>query len=131
MSRVLAVDPGEARIGLAISDPMRVVARPLRVLQHTSRADDARRVAQEAGDQDAKLIVVGVAYDQEGEIGPQARRNLRFVKALRGATDLPVETWDESNTTQRAVDLGGGEDLIDARAAAVLLQEYLDVKARS
>lgn len=131
MSRVLAVDPGEVRIGLAISDPMGIVARPLRVLQHTSRDDDARRIAQEAHDREVGVIVVGVAYDQEGEVGPQARRNLRFVEALRAATDLPVETWDESNTTKRAVDLGGDENLLDARAAAVLLQEYLDVKARS
>lgn len=131
MSRVLAVDPGEVRIGLAISDPLGIIARPLRVLQHTARADDARRVAEEARALEAEMIVVGVAYDQEGEIGPQARRNLRFVKALRDATELPVETWDETKTTQRALELGGDDDQVDARAAAVLLQEYLDVKARS
>ena len=131
MSRVLAVDPGEVRIGLAISDPLGIVARPLRVLQHTARADDARRVAQEAKALEAELIVVGVAYDQEGDIGPQARHNLRFAEALREATELPVETWDETKTTQRALELGGDDDQLDARAAAVLLQEYLDVKARS
>ncbi|MDX1600824.1 MAG: Holliday junction resolvase RuvX [Anaerolineales bacterium] len=131
MSRVLAVDPGEVRIGLAVSDPLGIIARPLRVLQHTARPDDARRVAQEARAVEAELIVVGVAYDQEGDIGPQARRNLRFVEALRDATDLPVETWDETETTQRALELGGDDDQLDARAAAVMLQEYLDVKARS
>lgn len=131
MSRVLAVDPGEVRIGLAISDPLGVVARPLRVLQHSSRADDARRVAQEALAQQAATIVVGVAYDQEGEVGPQARLNLRFVEALRQATELPVETWDESQTTQRALELGGDDEMLDARAAAVMLQDYLDAKAQT
>lgn len=131
MSRVLAVDPGEVRIGLAISDPLGVVARPLTVINHTSRADDARRIAEEARLQGADLILVGVALDQDGQVGHQARRNLRLVEALKEQTDLPVHTWDESGTTRRAIEIGGEDDALDARAAAVMLQEYLDVQAGS
>lgn len=131
MSRVLAVDPGEVRIGLAISDPLGVVARPLTVINHTSRADDAERIAEEARLQGADLILVGVALDQDGQVGHQARRNLRLVEALKEQTDLPVHTWDESGTTRRAIEIGGEDDALDARAAAVMLQEYLDVQAGS
>ncbi len=131
MSRILAVDPGEARIGLAISDPMGVVARPLSVIDHTSRADDARRVAEVARLQGAALILVGLALDQDGRVGTQARQNLRLVEALKEHTELPVQTWDESGTTQRAIEIGGEDDTLDARAAAVMLQEYLDVQAGS
>ncbi len=131
MTRVLAVDPGEVRIGLALSDPLGVVARPLQVLQHTSRAEDARAIARTAHENNAAKILVGVALDQEGEVGHQARRNLRLVEALQQATEIPIETWDETGTTLRALEIGGDDDLVDARAAAVMLQEYLDVKARS
>lgn len=131
MTRVLAVDPGEARIGLALSDPLGVVARPLRVLQHTSRAQDAQAIAHIAHENDVAKVLVGVALDQEGEVGHQARRNLRLVEALQQATEIPIETWDETGTTLRALEIGGDDDLVDARAAALMLQEYLDVKARS
>lgn len=127
----MAVDPGEVRIGLAISDPLGVVARPLKVIEHTSRGDDAQRVAEEARLQGAELILVGVALDQDGQVGAQARRNLRLVRAIKEHTELPVRTWDESGTTRRAIEIGGEDDALDARAAAVLLQEYLDVQADS
>lgn len=121
----LAVDPGEVRIGLAISDPMCVIARPLKVIQHASRQKDAEAILAEAEAQDAGTIVVGIALDMEGKIGPQARRALRLIEALRSLSDLPVVTWDESGSTLAA---GKHDALVDARAAAVILQEYLDAQ---
>jgi putative Holliday junction resolvase len=128
LSRVLAVDPGEARLGLAVSDPTGLVARPLQVIAHASRQLDARKIATIAAEHSAEMIVVGVALDQDGEHGPQARRSLRLMEALKLETDLPIEAWDESGSTQKAISLKGHGDDLDARAAAVILQEYLDVR---
>lgn len=126
---VLAVDPGDVRIGLAVSDPSGTVARPLAVLQHRSRAADATAILRTATEHTATAIVVGLALDQEGMVGPQARKALRLVEALRIEGGIPVVTWDESGTTQ-AVARGGDRDpLVDARAAAALLQDFLDARA--
>lgn len=125
---ILAVDPGEVRIGLAISDPTQTIARPLEVLKHRSRAADARAIAARAEQLGATVIVVGLALDSEGGVGPQARRALRLVEAVRQATCVPVETWDESGSTQAARRGRRDDPLLDARAAAVLLQEYLDAR---
>lgn len=127
MSRVLAVDPGSVRIGLALSDPGGSIARPLDVLAHRSRAEDARAIAARALAEGAARIVVGVALDRQGEPGPAARRALRLIEALRACSDLPVEPWDESDSTRAAVEAGGQAPL-DARAAAVVLQGYLDAQ---
>lgn len=120
---ILAVDPGEVRIGLAISDPTGTIARPLRVIKHISRPEDAAAIADVATAHAADLILVGLPLDDEGEIGHQARRSLRLVEELRNVTDLAVETWDESGSTQMA---GTKDDMIDARAAAYILQDFLD-----
>jgi len=127
MPRILAVDPGEVRIGLAVCDPTGTIARPLKILKHTSRETDAESILASARETAAERIVVGVAFDVEGAAGPQARRALRLVKALKGQTSIPVETWDESGSTQAAHrSRRAGPD--DARAAAVILQEYLDAQ---
>jgi putative Holliday junction resolvase len=123
---VLSVDPGEVRIGLAISDPTQTIARPLEVLRHTSRAGDVHAILERAARHGAAAILIGLALDSEGEVGAQARRAVRLIEALREHTSLPIETWDESGST-RAARRGGRDDpLLDARAAAVILQEYLD-----
>jgi len=125
MARILAVDPGEARIGLAVSDPSGTIARPLKIVRHASRAADTEAILVNARDCDVDRIVVGMAYDMEGG-GPQARRALRLVAALRERTSIPIDTWDESGSTQAARPARGRGDEDDARAAAVILQDYLD-----
>ncbi|MFQ5942840.1 MAG: Holliday junction resolvase RuvX [Anaerolineales bacterium] len=125
---ILAVDPGEVRIGLAVSDPTRTIARPLKVIKHLSRSQDAAAISEVAAEHDADLILVGLPLDDEGEVGHQARRSLRLVDELRGATDLAVETWDESGSTIKA---GARDEMTDARAAAHILQDYLDTLATS
>jgi putative Holliday junction resolvase len=125
---ILAVDPGEVRIGLAISDPTGTIARPLQVIKHVSRPQNAAAVAEIAAAHGADLILVGLPLDDSGEVGHQARRSLRLVEELRNATDVAVETWDESGSTQMA---GTKDEMIDARAAAYILQDYLDTQASS
>ena len=70
MTRVLAVDPGDVRIGTAVSDPGRLIATPLTVIKHTSRAADAERIIQIAREHDAHIVLVGVPYGFENEIIP-------------------------------------------------------------
>jgi putative Holliday junction resolvase len=126
MVRILAVDPGLARIGLAISDPTGTIARPLTVIKHNSRQRDAATILEVATEQGAEKVVVGVALDQNGEVGPQARMALRLVEILRAEGNLEIDTWDESGSTQAAQRGRKRDPMLDARAAAVILQEYLD-----
>lgn len=128
MSRILAVDPGDKRHGLAISDPTGLIARPLLVLEHTSRAADAREIILAAENHEAGMILVGIPYDSEGMPGPQARKALRLVEALCETATIPILTWHESGSTQAALQIHKADQLLDARAAAVILQEYLNAQ---
>ncbi len=131
MSRVLAVDPGEVRIGVAVSDPTGVVARPLTVLEHTSRAQDAEAILGLARREGADIVIVGLPLGDDGEVGPQARRALRLAEAVRQASSITVATWDESGSTKAARRGLGKDPMLDARAAAVILQDYLDAQAQA
>lgn len=132
--RILAVDHGEKRIGLALSDPTATIANPLTVIQHVSRAIDAAQVAALAAEHGAGLIVVGQSFDEDGRPNQAGRRAARFAEALRQQTGLPVELWDESFSTQtaRAARLQMGVSRkkraghLDELAAAVILQSYLE-----
>jgi putative holliday junction resolvase len=132
--RILAVDPGEKRIGIAISDPTALIARPLLVLKHVSRAIDAASIAQLAAEHQAVQIVIGEALDEEGQLTPQARHAARLADAIREQSDLPVVLWDESGSTQNAravrIEMGAPrkkrQGHLDEVAAALILQSYLD-----
>jgi putative Holliday junction resolvase len=132
--RILAIDPGEKHLGIAISDPTGTIANPFTVITHTSRLVDAATVARLALEQEAGLIVVGQALDDEGEETPQSRKAGRFVQALRSQTSLPIVLWDESGSTQAAREtrLAMGvtrrkrRGHLDDLAATVMLQTYLD-----
>lgn len=134
--RVLAVDPGEKRLGIALSDPTGSIAAPLTTLRHISRMVDAAAIAALASEHEAELIVVGQALDAENQPTPQGRRAARLAEAIRLQTKLPVVLWDESGTTQTArrahIALGGSQKQrrrdshLDALAAAAILQSFLD-----
>jgi putative Holliday junction resolvase len=130
MGRVLAIDPGDVHLGVALSDPTGTIARPLQVVQHHSRARDVLALLEAARQHEVERIVVGVPYGLDGEIGPQARKSLRLVEALRSATSLPVMTWDESGSSLAAGHRRGADPMEHARAAAVILQEHLDAAAK-
>ncbi len=132
--RILAVDPGEKKIGLALSDPVGIAARPLLTLDHVSRAVDAARIVELAAQHGVELILIGLALEAEGEAGPAARHAERLAAAIRELTPLPVRLHDESLSTQIAHDamLASGRRRhsrrvqIHAASAAAILQSYLD-----
>ncbi len=100
--QVLAVDPGEKRLGIAISDPSGTIANPLTVLKHVSRPVDAASIAQIAEENQVGQIVVGQALDTENQPTLQSRRAAHLAEAIRQQTSLPVVLWDETGSTQAA-----------------------------
>lgn len=131
---ILAVDHGLARIGIAISDASGIVARPIEVIQHQAYQTDAERVAAIAATHRVGLIVVGLPTDGEGRMGQAARTVRRFGDALSEISELPVKYWDESYSTKRAKEIiretrRSARPQLDAVAAAVILQDYLDTHA--
>ncbi len=137
--RVLGLDFGEKRIGLAISDPLGATAQPLEVIDRQSLADDIDRIGEMAARRDTSKIVVGLPLNMDGSVGPQARRVRRFAARLRRELELEVVLWDErlsSAEAERAL-LHADErrsrrsEVRDAVAAAVVLQAYLDAQRRS
>ena len=137
--RILAVDPGSKRIGLAISDPTGTIANPLTVILHVARLVDAAAVAELAASRAADLIVVGQSFDDNGNPSFEGRRSLRFAEALKTQTTVPVILWDESFTTQDArlarLEMGARRKSrsghLDDLAATALLQSYLDANTHS
>ena len=134
--RILAVDHGEKRIGLAISDLTGTIANPIKVIKHVSRIIDAAQVAEIAGQNQVELIVIGQSFGEEGQPNLAGRRAARFAEALKTQTQIPIVMWDESFSTQSAqaarLEMGasrkkrGGH--LDELAATVILQSYLDSK---
>ncbi|MGQ0600778.1 MAG: Holliday junction resolvase RuvX [Anaerolineales bacterium] len=100
--RYLAIDPGDKHLGVAVSDPLGLIARPLATLAHESRLSDVERILALAREQRVESLIVGVPLGAEDEAGPQARKALRLVEALRAQTPLPVIVPDESFSSQTA-----------------------------
>ncbi|HEU4449710.1 MAG TPA: Holliday junction resolvase RuvX [Gaiellaceae bacterium] len=126
--KVLALDYGSARTGVAVSDPTGTVARPLEVVERASTQAGIARVLELARREGVERVVVGLPVTLRGEHGAQAEETERFVERLRAASDLPVEVFDERFTTALAR-AGGGRAPEDALAAAHLLSGYLQWKA--
>jgi putative Holliday junction resolvase len=120
--RVLAVDHGTVRCGLAISDASGTIARPLDEVE-----PDAEAIAARAGAEEAEEIVVGLPLTPTGEEGEQAALAIAFASELRELTTLPVVTYDERLTTSQAEASrrSGARASLDAVAAAHLLESYL------
>jgi putative Holliday junction resolvase len=132
--KVLALDYGSARTGVAVSDPTGAVARPLCVVESAATEVGIGRLLELARAEEAEAIVVGLPVTLRGERGPQARETERFVELLRAATDLPIETFDERFTTKLAEARQIGRRRAtrppaDAIAAAHLLSSYLTWKS--
>ncbi len=132
--RVLAVDPGSVRIGIAISDPLQVIATPLTVIKHVSMSKDCQTISQLCQEHDVSLVVVGQALGVDGEINPASRHAQKMADTLMTMVTQPVILWDESGSTQYAKkvkqEMGVARKKrtghLDAHAAAVFLQYYLD-----
>lgn len=126
--KVLALDYGSARTGVAVSDPTGTVARPLEVIERAASEDGIARLVELAREEDVERIVVGLPITLRGEHGAQAQETDRFVELLRAAVDLPVESFDERFTTKLA-EAGETRAEQDAVAAAHLLSSYLTWKS--
>lgn len=126
--KVLALDFGSARTGVAVSDPTGTVARPVGIVDDAASERGIARVVELAREEGVELIVVGLPITLRGEHGAQAEETERFVESLRAATDLPVQSFDERFTTKLA---GSTQTKApeDAAAAAHLLTTYLSWKS--
>ena len=116
--KVLALDFGSARTGVAVSDPTGTLARPLTTVERAATEAGFAKLLAVIVAEGPELVVVGMPLTLRGEHGEQARETDEFVERLRAAVELPVETYDERFTSV----LAGGDD---ARAAAHLLESYL------
>jgi putative Holliday junction resolvase len=124
--KVLAVDYGSARTGVAVSDPTGTIARPLGVVERADSENGLAELARLIRAEAAERVVVGLPLTLRGEHGAQARETEAFLEALRGAVDVPVESFDERFTTGLARTVGSDDAPEDARAAAHLLSSYLE-----
>jgi putative holliday junction resolvase len=122
--KVLALDYGAARTGVAVSDATGTIARPLGVVERAATTDGLARLEAIVRQEQPECVVVGMPLTLRGEVGAQARETQEFVEALRGILSIAVETYDERFTTTLAAGAGGDADE-DARAAAFLLESYL------
>ena len=136
--RILGIDAGEKRIGIAISDGEGRVALPLTVIQATGDSHaDAEKILEIARLHGAEAIVVGLARSLSGALGEAAKRCAQLAEALRQLSGLPVALWDERLTTaqaERAMAQAGLRERqrrgrVDKVAAAIMLQSYLDAHA--
>ena len=122
--KVLALDYGRARTGVAVSDPTGTIARPLCVVEGAAAGDGLARLAALIGEYEIERVVVGLPLTLRGERGEQALETERFVEALADVTSVPVVTFDERFTTDLA-ERSESDAPEDARAAAHLLSSYL------
>jgi putative Holliday junction resolvase len=122
--KVLALDFGSARTGVAVSDPTGIIARPLCVVERAAGKEGLAEIARIVAEEQPEQVVVGLPLTLRGERGDQARETERFAERLRAVVDVPVVLFDERFTTDLAQQTSSSTSL-DARAAAHLLSGYL------
>jgi putative Holliday junction resolvase len=133
-SRVLALDLGKRRIGLAMSDELGITAQGLETLERTNIREDLARLAALAVEKNVALILMGNPLHMSGREGRQVEYTREFAGRLHAATGIPIEFWDERLTTVEAerVLRGSGISIqkrakaVDRLAAVILLESYLD-----
>jgi putative Holliday junction resolvase len=141
--KLLALDVGERRIGVAVSDETGLLATPLTTIRRASKVEDFARIAGLIREQQAQGVVIGHPLNRDGSAGPQARRVQKYAQALGAALhdegpEVPVILWDEYLSTRQAeealVTVGRrsrarrGRAGLDAAAAAIILREYLEAR---
>ena len=122
--KILALDFGSARTGVAVSDPTGTVARPVTIVERAATDAGFANLLSVIAAEEPEQVVVGLPLTLRGEHGAQAEETAAFVERLRGAIETPVETYDERFTSV----LAGGDD---ERAAAHLLEGYLEWRRRA
>lgn len=134
--RLMALDVGEKRVGVAVCDEMQTLASPLAVLLRRSLAEDVERLRAMAVEQRAAGLVIGHPLNADGAAGQQARQAARYGHRVANALGLPVVLWDEYGSSEEAArrlahaPKSRRRAPLDAEAAAVILQDYLDSRAQ-
>jgi len=132
--RMIGLDVGEVRIGVASSDPLGIIVSPFTVVKRTNLEADLKALVDIIKEREAVRIVVGIPLDREGKPGPQAEKTQAFIEQLRGVTDVEIVTQDERFSTAAAtrmlidanVSRKGRKEVVDKVAAHHILQTYLD-----
>ena len=132
--RILALDHGTKRIGVAVSDETKTIAQPLEYIPAEPFADFLARLKQLLIAKEVDLILIGLPRNMDGSYGPAAQKVEAFVAVLKTAITIPIKTWDERLTSAQAnriliqarVRRDQRKEKVDKMAAAILLQSYLD-----
>lgn len=132
--RILALDHGTKRIGVAVSDELQMIANPLEYIPTEPKAAVLDRLRELIRDKDVELVLVGMPRNMDGSYGPAADKVREFVGILQEAIVTPIRTWDERLTSVQAnkvliqgkVRRRDRKQVVDKTAAAILLQSYLD-----
>ena len=132
--RVLAIDHGTKRMGIAVSDELKMIAQPLEYIPAEPFAKFLERLKEILREKEVELVVVGLPRNMDGSYGPAALKVQEFVAALKSALTLPIQMWDERLTSAQAnrfllqgnVRRAERKEKVDKTAAAILLQAYLD-----
>ena len=132
--RILAIDHGTKRMGIAVSDELKMIAQPLEFVPAEPFAGVLTRLKELIRDKQVELILVGMPRNMDGSYGPAALKVQDFAAALKGALTVPIKTWDERLTSAQAnrlliqgnVRRDKRKEKVDKMAAAILLQSYLD-----
>jgi putative holliday junction resolvase len=132
--RILALDHGTKRIGVAMSDELKMIAQPVEFLDTEPFAAFLVHLKQLLHDKEVELVLVGMPRNMDGSYGPAALKVQEFVATLKGALTVPIKTWDERLTSVQAnrlliqgnVRREQRKQKVDKMAAAILLQSYLD-----
>lgn len=136
MARILGIDYGSRRIGLALSDETETVATPFRVIEYADEHAALSSVAEALRETAAALIVMGLPLNMNGTRGPAAEKVDAFVAKLKERVDIPIRLWDERMSTisaEQALISGGArrqkrKQVVDKLAAQIMLQHYLDAQ---
>jgi putative holliday junction resolvase len=132
--RILALDHGTKRIGVAVSDETKTIAQPLEYIPAEPFADFLARLKKLLLEKEIDLVLIGLPRNMDGTYGPAAQKVEAFVAVLRSAITVPIKTWDERLTSAQAnriliqgkVRRDQRKEKVDKMAAAILLQSYLD-----
>ena len=130
--RYMALDLGSQYIGIALSDTLGMIARPLKVIRRTSRVNDYKIYNQLVVEYNVQAIIVGLPFNMDGSEGRQAKWVRDYIQEFTQTTTIPITLWDERLTTEMASEILRDNNKqptkanIDAVAAAVILQSYLD-----
>lgn len=129
--RALGIDYGEARVGIALSDPMQIIASAREIIEHQNDDEFVIKAILEIIDAEkVSKVIVGLPLNMNGSIGFQAERVYQFIDSLKKQTDIPIFLEDERESSKKVKeilkDIKSKDQRIDDRAAAVILQNYLD-----